>query len=100
MPFIHSQRSLPVLGGFGFWGGVSSLLSKAGAESLPCGALKFGHEWNHRVATPSCFGERGGVSSLMSKAEAGSLPCCALNLGMGGSYRVAMPFFLYFGWGK
>lgn len=21
MPFIHSQRSLPVLGGFGFWDG-------------------------------------------------------------------------------
>lgn len=45
MPFIHSQRSLPVLGGFGFWNGKLvgrgklPYESKAEAGSLPYCAL-------------------------------------------------------------
>ena len=53
--FFHSFTEITACfrGRFGFfgtaslWGGVSSLLSKAELESLPCDALKFGNEWNH-----------------------------------------------------
>ena len=94
------------------WGGVSSLLSKAGAESLPWGALKFEHEWNHRVATSSFFwrerslpvlggfgfwdGKLVGRGKLPYEQSRSGKPAilCTWAFGHGWNHRVATSSFL------